>query len=82
MYHIIEPGISRTNGNAWWRETKPKDDWTEEEVQRYLKGYKDWTKDEPDDHEKECLFDKLSNKEGVNIAHIYCPCPKCNPRCL
>ena len=69
MYQIIEPGISRTNGSAWWRETKPQSDWTEEEIQRYLKGYKDWTKD----HKQECLFDKLIKKEGVNIAHIYCP---------
>ena len=82
MYHIIEPGIARTNGSAWWIETKPKDDWTEEEIQQYLKMCQEWGEDDPNEHKQECLFDKLIKKEGVNVAHIYCPCPKCNPRCL
>ena len=55
MYHIIEPVIARTNGSAWWIETKPFEDWTEEEKDDYFRQWNEidnvWKKKDPNSFE-------------------------------
>ncbi len=31
--------------------------------------------------EESCIFDLLSDEEKRKPLCLYCPCPKCNPRC-